>query len=364
MEIDPAKVAPADWDGRLWVGLYLHNVGAHRWVKVRIVNGGAGDGAEPNDQAKWQAIVTHQKAFLEQAVKTLQQRPENAIRADQVAEEVRPYAASSSSPQPRVLEAMQLQTVLNSYDRAPAGAEGFFHLAEGYFSTEHETSDAGDRVGELNDFAKRWKEGGSFGREIGCIVRVASNLEKVWLNDVQIGRIETDRHEPIQISAARHEYEGFQIVLTPIAGRNRSVEVRAGELRGEQGGTLPPPTVNAEGYVRIFPNQPRQMLVPDPLLAGPIPQLVPGENQPVWVTVHVPSDAKAGLYRGTVTIAAGEKHVAIPLVVRVRDFAIPKRISLRSSFWMFRDQINRFYHLKEVKLDDYFKWIDLRLSIG
>jgi hypothetical protein len=48
--------------------------------------------------------------------------------------------------------------------------------------------------------------------------------------------------------------------------------------------------------------------------------------------------------------------------VKVRSFAIPKKISLRSSFWMFRDHLNRFYHLKEISIDDYLKWIDFALQ--
>ena len=56
------------------------------------------------------------------------------------------------------------------------------------------------------------------------------------------------------------------------------------------------------------------------------------------------------------------KSRAIPLELKVRDFEIPRKISLRSSFWMFREQLNRFYHLKEIALDDYLKWIDFALE--
>jgi hypothetical protein len=182
------------------------------------------------------------------------------------------------------------------------------------------------------------------------------------LNDVRTGQVITDARDPIKISAAKHEYEGFQVVLTPLAGTDATVTASAGELKSEAGGVLPKPKVNAVGYVRIFPKQPREMLVPDPLLIGEIPQLKAGENQPMWVTVYAPPDATPGIYRGAVAIASGEKRVEVPLEVRVRDFVIPKKISLRSSFWMFREQINRFYHVKEVELDDYLNWIDMALE--
>jgi hypothetical protein len=117
------------------------------------------------------------------------------------------------------------------------------------------------------------------------------------------------------------------------------------------------------GYVRIYPGESRQRLAPDPLLVGEIPELTAGENQPVWVTVHVPEKIGAGEYRGVVTIRSEEgKSIELPLILKVRNFEIPKKISLRSSFWMFRDQINRFYHLKEVDLGDYLKWVDMALE--
>jgi hypothetical protein len=68
------------------------------------------------------------------------------------------------------------------------------------------------------------------------------------------------------------------------------------------------------------------------------------------------------MYKGAVTIAAANHAYRVPLSLRVRNFEIPKKISLRSSFWMFRDQINRFYNLDEVGMDDYMRWIDMALE--
>jgi len=45
---------------------------------------------------------------------------------------------------------------------------------------------------------------------------------------------------------------------------------------------------------------------------------------PVWVTVNVPKSAKAGLYKGTVTVAAtGEKPVTVPVELTVADWSLP-----------------------------------------
>jgi hypothetical protein len=52
--------------------------------------------------------------------------------------------------------------------------------------------------------------------------------------------------------------------------------------------------------------------------------LVNGAVVPIWVTVRVPQDAKAGIYKGDVTIqATGEKTVAVPLEVKVVEWTLP-----------------------------------------
>ena len=51
---------------------------------------------------------------------------------------------------------------------------------------------------------------------------------------------------------------------------------------------------------------------------------VAGAVVPVWLTVEVPADAKAGTYTGSVTISAeGEKAVRVPVEVSVADYVLP-----------------------------------------
>jgi Domain of unknown function (DUF4091) len=51
--------------------------------------------------------------------------------------------------------------------------------------------------------------------------------------------------------------------------------------------------------------------------------LVSGSNKQVWVTVHVPADAKAGIYLGTITISSGESVIGtIPLRLEVLPFRL------------------------------------------
>ena len=53
-------------------------------------------------------------------------------------------------------------------------------------------------------------------------------------------------------------------------------------------------------------------------------RLKKGENKQIWVTVHVPKSAAAGLYRGTIALAADGRRVgAMDLAVRVLPFELP-----------------------------------------
>ena len=72
--------------------------------------------------------------------------------------------------------------------------------------------------------------------------------------------------------------------------------------------------------VRKLPDHLRKDRQADGLPADP----VPGAVQPVYVTVHVPKDAPAGLYRGTLTLSAGGAKVAdVPIELSVAGWALP-----------------------------------------
>lgn len=371
--LDPAKYAPKDWDGRLWIGLCTHNVGTSKYLRVRVLNASPATESlspEQDGRAKRNLVREHQHEYLKWRAGRLRQAIDetSAQRRVDVASEMMPYAGTIRRFSPDRLSLHETLKAADDSATAILSAERFLRLVGGnadpYAACMIAIRDEAGKIGRLNGCLDAWKRSGRFGREIGCIIRTASNLEKVGLTDLASGRVVSGEREPIRISAARHEYEGFQIILTPLPGCAENVRVVVSDLTGAKG-RIPKSaiTVNPVGYDRIFEGEAREMLVADPLLLGPIPKLTPGENQPVWITVRIPDDAPSGEYRGFVRIyGAGPRPLNVPVALKVRDFAIPHKISLRSSFWMFRDQINRFYGLDEVRLDDYFKWIDMALE--
>jgi hypothetical protein len=356
--IDPAKTAPKDWDGQLWIGVMIHNVGAGKSIRVHIANA-TSDAPAIADRAAM--LREHQQQFLNSAMKTLRVAKAKPQPIVHVVSELTPYLTSPANVPPVDQRIEECETLLAASKQAkPIPAADYLKAVENYFAFVNAVPHANDLPERLNAFHQKWIETGRFGSEMKCIIRTASNLQKVGLDDVVSGTIVSAKPQAsVKLSAARHEHEGFQIVLTPMVGSVATAKLSATDLTGDAGTIAASNvTINPVGYLRIRPGE----LAPDPLLLGESVSLKPGENQPVWISVYVPRDAKPGTYSGAIKVQSGSTSLDVPFTLHVRSFEIPKKISLRSSFWMFRDQLNRFYHLDEVKLDDYLKWVDFALE--
>lgn len=151
-------------------------------------------------------------------------------------------------------------------------------------------------------------------------------------------------NDAVQISAARNEYEPFQIVLRPeVTWSNLTVSVSDFVLQGGPA-TARIAASNVEacvvGYVPVT------MLSdfsgstgphPDPLLpiTGPF-TVAAGSNQPVWFTVYVPGDSPAGVYDATVTFQ-GPVSFSVQVRLRVFDFNLPKTTHTRTAYYAYVD---------------------------
>ena len=193
---------------------------------------------------------------------------------------------------------------------------------------------------------------------------------QVWPSDpmaVDTSLDSGDRSEPLQpvtiIGARNGRFSGKVVVGS--SGVIRGIKATAGDLQGE-GGLIPAAAVSirygiewgeqrvremtrfnyllpyirheAVQYNALSPEPPGEVTVP-PLATAwyretDLPEAVtpvPGAVLPVWITVNVPPDVKAGTYAGTVRIeAAGEKAVAVPVEVRVADWTLPDTQEFRT----------------------------------
>jgi Domain of unknown function (DUF4091) len=148
------------------------------------------------------------------------------------------------------------------------------------------------------------------------------------------------------IAAAKNEFESFQVVVTGPAtgvsmsfeglgdGQGHSISGRNVTLYREALINVPQQT-GGDGEAGIWPDA----LVPDvDPIAGEkrnaFPFDVPaGESRTVFVDVHVPADAAAGTYQGTLNVTGG-MSAQVPVTLTVWDFAVPSTSTLRSAFGM------------------------------
>ncbi|HEX9602173.1 MAG TPA: glycoside hydrolase domain-containing protein [Myxococcales bacterium] len=148
------------------------------------------------------------------------------------------------------------------------------------------------------------------------------------------------------IAAARNEFESFQVVVTGPAtgvsmsleglgdGKGHSISGRNVTLYREALINVPQQT-GGDGAAGVWPDA----LVPDvdPIVGekrNAFPFDVPaGESRAVLVDIHVPADAAAGVYQGTLNVTGGAA-AQVPVTLTVWDFALPSTASLRSAFGM------------------------------
>ncbi len=192
-----------------------------------------------------------------------------------------------------------------------------------------------------------------------------------------------DMSGAVQIEAARGEYEGFQLVVCPIAEGERkltklsdektqghaslepkSVNIRAIEVSTLKqiggAGRIEPERIRLYrvGYVPTLPPQYPVMHVgdwPDPLLPLEPFDVSNPLCQPVWVEVQVPRDAPPGGYEGHITVR-GPHDVRIDVSLHVWDFALPDppaHVSMGWSLhnWFKNDGIESLLERLRVLLD-------------
>jgi len=178
----------------------------------------------------------------------------------------------------------------------------------------------------------------------------------VWIVDALTRVQPTDppgRATAASIKAARNEYEAFQLVIrAPNDAPLRNTNVAASPLVGPN--VIPSTRIALyrEHYVKVTtPSRGSPYPAgwwPDALIpfvhpatgqplggrfpAAPFP--VPaGQNQPIWVEVHVPPDTQPGVYSGELTVSAeGKPPATIAMKLSVWNFALPQIPTLHSWF--------------------------------
>jgi len=219
---------------------------------------------------------------------------------------------------------------------------------------------------------------------------VLNSMERIGQDQEPYGPAEAN------IAAARNEWESFQVVVGTSGENIQVTGAEISDLTGPNGAKISKEqvTLYREEYVRVRNSTPRAELPPglhaDPLVpfvnpitgelieprrrvqerwGGPSKTLghdmvgVPfevfrGQNQPIWVDLHVPKDAPAGDYRGTFRVRIREKGaLEIPVVLTVWNFTLPDRPTHGNHFGNFRN-VARFFDVDPAS--DRFREIEMR----
>ena len=99
---------------------------------------------------------------------------------------------------------------------------------------------------------------------------------------------------------------------------------------------------------KTVPVRVKTLKIRDPLRLPAAAKTVWGAVCPIWVTVDVPPTAKAGTYRGTLTICAkGEKPVGVPVSLEVADWTLPDPQDYKTwvELWQSPDTLAMEYDL-------------------
>ncbi len=178
-------------------------------------------------------------------------------------------------------------------------------------------------------------------------VIVSSDLATVWFSPSveKVGKTEGPpemKLDYIPLDIARHEYEAFQVVITPNTSVS-TLKVTITEGRTKEGYTLPASQfkVFKVEYVSIkeLSDYYGELTdYPDPIV--PVSDVIPvasGENVVLWVRLYVLKGQVPGLYEGDIQLELGSSSIKIPYKVRVYNYVLPLDTSTETAYGVYPD---------------------------
>jgi hypothetical protein len=224
----------------------------------------------------------------------------------------------------------------------------------------------------------------------GIRLTVLNSMERIGQDQDPYGRQQAEIH------AARNEWESFQVVVAAGDENVRVTQAEISDLAGPAGAKIGRDAIKLyrEEYVRVRQSTRRAELPPglypdalvpffNPITGEPIGprrrisgrwgepstvegyemhglpfEIFQGQNQPIWIDVHVPKDAAAGVYEGMFRVKADRGPSAeIPVKLTVWDFTLPDGPTHKNHFGSFRN-ISRYFDVQRDS--DRFKQIEMR----
>ncbi len=140
----------------------------------------------------------------------------------------------------------------------------------------------------------------------------------------------------IELSAAKGEYESFQIAFQPLKDLE-NITVAFSDLEGPSPWyffgrpVIPKAQLEVREVALVKRSQHWDFIdhtgmIPDPLRPDKSFTFKAGASRSLWVTVHVPQNTPAGEYSGSIKIG-GPLNLDMPIKLKVRNFALPELTS-------------------------------------
>lgn len=195
-----------------------------------------------------------------------------------------------------------------------------------------------DQVQRFEAAAKQFK--GMLGTQApqNFMVGVQNSLDKVPLNKYAFKGNYTNT---VKISAARNEYESFQIAAIPYIGKElNDVTLKQTELKQAGGNAVIDASainIYCVGRVKmlnsICPKAMPDQLWPDPLLLNRTQVAKKMDLALFWVEIKVPANAIPGNYTGEMQLTGDKETVPIKIDLHVYNFALPDRVPFPVAVW-------------------------------
>ncbi len=220
--------------------------------------------------------------------------------------------------------------------------------------------------------------------DFGYAISADADADLWWCEGTY--KVNRDRPAPtaseptVRLEASRGEFEPVQVVVRPrrdLTGLTATI----GDLSGPGGASIPASAIDIlrVAYVYVHTPTDSQGAVgwwPDPLppLDEPV-DVAAGQNQPLWLRVHIPREAAPGEYRGTLSLSADGWSAEAPVSLRVYDFEMPAQRGIVATMGLGTGEIRRYHHLqtdeqlravfdrymqsfRDHRIDPYSCWLD------
>jgi len=138
--------------------------------------------------------------------------------------------------------------------------------------------------------------------------------------------------QPLDVMAAQGEREPLNFCIRALRPLE-SVRIGFSDLAGPDGERIPASAIGVgvvrclyrHGQTRWGPFKDGRMLTPIYIAPARPFDLAPGTTQHVWATIHVPDDARPGVYTGSVTVTpANAPDRSLPVRLTVLPFRLPE----------------------------------------